>query len=456
MSCILERRQKRYLPPAWMTAREQTISGIQRSGRVAESSGHENRRMCFCLLDACKVEATRRVLRLSSGMLSGSRALKWPSENPTETYTKATVFLNRVTVNFFLFWVNFFYLLSLYCTGHRRKHCLFVCSAPMSVFTSLGFGFLCREPVCAFFWSDAVWHFSLASPLLVKYANVPRYSGRICAVLFLEDFYPFRWKLNPLKYEKQKPKNLWFKKDVIQKSKGQQITNNQHPQNCDYKIIWIGQFGRLTFYVPDKHKRNGGGISLNKNQSAESQTCVAPACISQPHGERWAPHDKHPRPLALAVFRRKYPERTHHTKNNNKKKHRGDYNFSQSSFKLNQMKQGPALFSIIRTHEEQHDNTGIHANSWFWDQSAQMASWQLAYCWIIHPLHQAGKRTSMGPGYSAFFPCPGLCCQKTNYDKNVTSKMKGKSFLITCLFPHKLNWRFNSTSVCKFWAFHSN
>lgn len=36
------------------------------------------------------------------------------------------------------------------------------------------------------------------------------------------------------------------------------------------------------------------------------------------------------------------------------------------------------------TVETQHNNTGIHANSWFLDQSTQMASWKLAYCWIIH------------------------------------------------------------------------
>lgn len=108
--------------------------------------------------------------------------------------------------------------------------------------------------------------------------------------------------------------------------------------------------------------------------------------------------------LPLRMFRQKHRVNLIMRPRSTNKKTLGDYNFSQPSFKLNTMKQGPALLSMIRTREEQHDNTGIHANSWFWDQSTQMASWQLAYCWIIHSLHQAWKKSSMGPGYSAFFP----------------------------------------------------
>lgn len=114
----------------------------------------------------------------------------------------------------------------------------------------------------------------------------------------------------------------------------------------------------------------------------------------------------------------------------------GESNISRPSFKLNAMKQKPALRSIISTREEQHDNTGIHANPWCSDQSTQMASWQLAYCWIIHSLHQAGKKSSMGPGDSAFSPlCPCWCCQ-TTADKNVTS-VKFPHFLI---FFFSTNW----------------
>lgn len=70
------------------------------------------------------------------------------------------------------------------------------------------------------------------------------------------------------------------------------------------------------------------------------------------------------------------------------------------SKKRNQMKQDGSctLFNYSHTVETKHDNTGIHANSWFWDQSTQIASWKLAYCWIIHSVHQAGKKGSMDPG----------------------------------------------------------
>lgn len=65
-----------------------------------------------------------------------------------------------------------------------------------------------------------------------------------------------------------------------------------------------------------------------------------------------------------------------------------------------QLNQEPTTF-FNNSHADQkkkkkttwHDNTGIHANSCFPDQSAQMASWKLAYCWIIHSLQLAkGKK----------------------------------------------------------------
>lgn len=125
-------------------------------------------------------------------------------------------------------------------------------------------------------------------------------------------------------------------------------------------------------------------------------------------------HVNPPRLPPLRMFRQKHPEWTWSCDRAAQiKKTLEDYNFSQPSFNLNTMKQEPVLLSMICTREEQHDNTGIHANSWFWDQSTQMASWQLAYCWIIHSLHQAGKKSSMGPGYSAFFsPFARVCAAK--------------------------------------------
>lgn len=113
----------------------------------------------------------------------------------------------------------------------------------------------------------------------------------------------------------------------------------------------------------------------------------------------------------------------------------GESNISRSSFKLNTMKQRPALRSIISTREEQHDNTGIHANPWFSDQSTQMASWQLAYCWIIHSLHQAGKKSSMGPGDSAP-PPPGVGAAK----QLLTKMWLQSSFLISWVFFFPTNW----------------
>lgn len=140
------------------------------------------------------------------------------------------------------------------------------------------------------------------------------------------------------------------------------------------------------------------------------------------------------------MFRHKHPDHVTTQEDKLKKKSMGESNISRPSFKLNAMKQKPALRSIISTREEQHDNTGIHANPWCSDQSTQMASWQLAYCWIIHSLHQAGKKSSMGPGDSAFSPlCPCWCCQ-TTADKNVTS-VKFPHFLI--FFLHKLGCSFN-------------
>lgn len=67
----------------------------------------------------------------------------------------------------------------------------------------------------------------------------------------------------------------------------------------------------------------------------------------------------------------------------------------------------------------QHDNTGIHANSWFPDQSTQMTSWKLAYCWIIHSFHQAGKKAqwALASLRSFFFSLACVCAAKQLFKK---------------------------------------
>lgn len=109
--------------------------------------------------------------------------------------------------------------------------------------------------------------------------------------------------------------------------------------------------------------------------------------------------------------------------------------------KLYQIKQGPALFfNNSRTVAAQHDNTGIHANSWFPDQSTQMTSWKLAYCWIIHSFHQAGKKAqwALASLRSFFFSCLCLCCKtivKKKKKKKVTRPHLGlKTFWMQLCF----------------------
>lgn len=155
-----------------------------------------------------------------------------------------------------------------------------------------------------------------------------------------------------------------------------------------------------------------------------------PASISQLHWEvgfRTRPDKLNLHTLSLRMFWQKHPKLTQSRDYATQIKDTGVSQLQPASASnLTRWSRGPALFSIICTHEEQHDNTGIHANSRFWDQSTQMASWQPAYCWIIHSLHQAGKKSSMGPGYSAFFPLPVFalpnnCWQKCDF-RNETNE----------------------------------